>query len=165
MSKKKKYFARLISVFLILMCLISSLSGCSVYTSSETELSYEEATEELSSLLSKVDTDTNTDPILDIYSDDTSNINALSDISAFPVTVQGKGDINLEIAGATEMTSESSPDDWLNVVAERFNKSDYTVESVFYWRNQKSDSKRQYINLRCSTCWHGYAVKIERNSG
>ena len=90
-------------------------------------VTYDEATEELSSLLSKVDTSTNSDPILDIYSDDTSDIDALSDISAFPITVQGSGDINLEIAGATEMTSESSPDDWLNVVAERFNKSGYKV--------------------------------------
>lgn len=127
MSKKKKYFTRLLSVFLVLVCLISVLAGCSVYTSSETELSYDEAAEELSSLLSKVDTSTNSDPILDIYSDDTSDIDALSDISAFPITVQGNGDINLEIAGATEMTSESSPDDWLNVVAERFNKSGYKV--------------------------------------
>lgn len=127
MSKKKKYFTRLLSVFLVLVCLISVLAGCSVYTSSETELSYDEAAEELSSLLSKVDTSTNSDPILDIYSDDISDIDALSDISAFPITVQGSGDINLEIAGATEMTSESSPDDWLNVVAERFNKSGYKV--------------------------------------
>ena len=105
-----------------------ALAGCGdVYTSSEPELTYDEATAELEALLTRIDVTTIEDPFLDIYTDEVTEADVLSDISTFPITVQGNGQINLEIAGATEMTSEEAPDDWLNVVAEEFNRERYEV--------------------------------------
>ena len=105
-----------------------ALAGCGdVYTSSEPELTYDEATAELEALLTRIDVTTIEVPFLDIYTDEVTEADVLSDISTFPITVQGNGQINLEIAGATEMTSEEAPDDWLNVVAEEFNRERYEV--------------------------------------
>ena len=52
---------------------------------------------------------------------------ALDDISTFPITVKGNGDIDIEVAAATEMSAEA-PDDWMNVVAKNFNKENYKID-------------------------------------
>lgn len=67
------------------------------------------------------------EPAMDLDAGEASKAAALADIGTFPVTVRGDGEIVLEIAGATEMTSEHAPDDWLNVVAKNFNKKGYEV--------------------------------------
>ena len=106
------------------------LTGCgsSAYTEDEyDDLSYEDAVTELKSLLTKIDVDTVEDPAIDIYSETASEADALADIDTFEITVEGNGEINIEIAAATELTSDS-PDDWLNVVAEAFNKEGYTID-------------------------------------
>ena len=130
---------KLFSAFTMVFCLtgILLLTGCSG-DGSKTNISYqddsvkklthEEAITELDALLKKVDVSTVTNPVLDIYSDEISEADTLSDISVFPVTVQGNGQINIEIAAATEISNESAPDDWLNVVAEKFNRSGAEID-------------------------------------
>ena len=120
-----------------LMALILSISmflftGCSgVYTENENRkdaLSYEDAVTELSALMKKVDVKTVTNPTLDIYSDEVSEKDVLADIDTFPITVEGKGQVIVEIAAATEFSSDA-PDDWLNIVARNFNKEGYKTAS------------------------------------
>lgn len=114
------------------LCVVLTLSGCrSVRTDSASYLSEADAKKELSSLLTKVSVSTVSDPIMDIYSDDSSEYVDLADIDIFPIVVDGHGDINIEIAAATELSS-SAPDDWLNEVAERFNREsiEYNGRSV-----------------------------------
>ena len=121
---------KIISLLFCAALMISLLAGCgsmSVYTDDEDELSYEEALDEIESLMTKIDVTVETDPTLDIYSDTTSEADALADIDTFDITVEGDGEINIEIAAATELTSDS-PDDWLNVVAEAFNEEGYTID-------------------------------------
>lgn len=89
-------------------------------------LNYEDATTEIDSMLKKVRVSTVSKPNLDIYSDDLSEAEALADIDTFPLTVEGNGEINIEIAAATELSAEA-PDDWINIVAQSFNKSGQTV--------------------------------------
>ena len=48
----------------------------------------------------------------------------LADISTFPLTVQGNGQINIEVAADTEMSSEA-PDDWMVVLAKQFNQENH----------------------------------------
>ena len=108
MRKKK----RVLSFLLVFVFLVTALAGCGdVYTSSESNLTQEEAEKELSSLLSKIESKSVDSPTLDIYSTETSEADTLADIDTFQTTVKGNGDINLEVAGATEMTSDESPDD------------------------------------------------------
>lgn len=103
----------------------TTLAGCgqsSVQLGDPTEnvLTEKEAAEELSSLMKGIKVTTVSNPKIDIYADEVSEADALADISTFPVTVTGTGEINLEIAAATEMSSDA-PDDWMNVVAKNFN--------------------------------------------
>lgn len=126
-KKRRRYLAFLT----VIMLMVLSFAGCAsddVYTpGNEPELSYEDAVTETKTLMSKVQTKEVKNPYLDLDSGEMSEADALADISTFPITVKGTGDINLEIAGATEMTSESAPDDWLNVVAKTFNKENHEI--------------------------------------
>lgn len=62
---------------------------------------------------------------LDIYEDSEESV-TLADISTFPVVVEGKGQIDIEVAAATEMSSKA-PDDWMVVAAEKFNNKGIEV--------------------------------------
>ena len=102
------------------------ISGCTEHQeAANTEYTYDEAIKELNAFNDEITVD-ELQPRLDIYDNESSSA-TLADISTFPITVQGSGDINIEVAAATEMSSES-PDDWLNEVAENFNKSDQTID-------------------------------------
>ena len=50
----------------------------------------------------------------------------LPDIEKYPLSVTGRGTINLEIFSSTEKSSGGT-DGWLNEIAEKFNSSHYTV--------------------------------------
>ena len=89
-------------------------------------LTNEEAQAEISALLKQVTVNEVENPQLDIYAEEVSEADALADISTFPVTVKGNGEIDIEIAAATEMSSEA-PDDWMNVVAKNFNKEGFQI--------------------------------------
>ncbi len=119
---------RLLGVFLATSMVISSLTGCnSVYNNGTvSSLTEEEATKELEALMTKVDVTTNQNPILDIYSEEVSEADTLADIDTFPITVQGTGEINIEIAAATELSADV-PDNWLNEVAEKFNRDGHEI--------------------------------------
>lgn len=119
---KKKVMALFMAV-----CMLTTFSGCaSVRDGEEKYLSYDDAKTELSALLKKVEVDTVTNPALYIYEDDISEADMLADIDTFPMTVEGDGQIDIEIAAATEMSADA-PDDWLNVVAKNFNKEKMEV--------------------------------------
>ena len=103
----------------------STFAGCTEYeTGKEKVYTYDEATTELSAFYKDIKKDTKT-PRMDIY-DDNSDVTTLADINTFPLSVEGNGSINIEIAAPSEL-SGSSPDDWLNVVAEDFNNEGKTI--------------------------------------
>ena len=114
-----------IVVSLLSLLLIFSMTACSS-SSSSSNLTEDEAKKEISSLMSKVNVTENDDPSMDIYSDEVSEADALASIDTFPLMVEGNGDINIEIAAATEMSADA-PDDWLNVVAKKFNDEHKTI--------------------------------------
>ena len=122
---RKRISAITAMLLLITACLLNGCSSSSVITEKEdtkNALSYSDAEKELRVLVNSLNIRTVSNPALDIYSDETTQADALADISTFPITVDGNGQINIEVAAATEM-SASAPDDWLNVAAEKFNKS------------------------------------------
>jgi Ca-activated chloride channel family protein len=83
-------------------------------------ISEADAIDEMNALLKNVKV-TSVDAPIDISYDDVSPQDALADIDTFPLTVRGDGQINLEIAADTEMSSDA-PDDWMNVLARQFNR-------------------------------------------
>lgn len=121
MKISKKIIAGLMVVFMA----VGVVSGCTEYESgSEKEYSYDEAVTELNAFNDEISTD-NIKPQLDIYDNESSSA-TLADINTYPLTVEGNGDINIEVAAATEMSSDA-PDDWMNIIAERFNKSNNKI--------------------------------------
>ena len=125
---------KLTSLFLISALLLCSCDN--VRMDEEQTLSVEEAKTETDALLRKIKVKTVTNPEMDIYADETSVADTLASIDTFPLVVEGDGDVNIEIAAATEMSS-SAPDDWLVEVAKRFNDSAETV-----------DGKRMSVSVR-----------------
>lgn len=120
---------RIISALCAICCAAGLLTGCGdVYTTGQKRLSEEEAKKEMDSLLSKVHVTETKNPTLDIYSEDISETDMLADIDTFPIMVNGEGQINLEIAAATELSADA-PDDWLNQIARRFNSERYTLDN------------------------------------
>ena len=118
---------KFLAIFMAITLIVGCLSGCTEYaTSSEEVYTYDEAITELEAFNKKLSADTRK-PALDIYNSTTTN-SALADISTFPIVVSGKGQINIEVAAATEMSKEKAPDDWLTIVAKNFNKADMTYK-------------------------------------
>ena len=85
MKRQKKTALALAAVMLI-----GALTGCgddSIRTDRYADsLSYEDAEAEIASMLKKVNVSQVTNPVLDIYSDEVSEAEALADISTFPIT-------------------------------------------------------------------------------
>lgn len=88
-------------------------------------LSYEDALEEVNTLANAVKP-SKIPAQLDLDAEELAEDAALADISTYEMTVEGSGDIDIEIAAATELSS-NAPDDWINVVANKFNDSGATV--------------------------------------
>ena len=113
----------------------SVFTGCTTHQQgANTEYTYDEALNELKAFNTQIKTD-EIEPRLDIYTNDSTSA-TLADISTFPITVQGNGQIDIEVAAATEMSAEA-PDDWLNEVAKNFNSS-----------NQQVDGKTVSVTIR-----------------
>ena len=119
---------RIIALALVCILLVSVFAGCQkVYddpSSDVKEISRDDAIAEMDAILSRVNVYTEDAPVdLDMvdYSDEAD---ALADISVFPVTVQGNGAINIEIAVDTELSSDA-PDDWMNILAKKFNQENH----------------------------------------
>ena len=122
MSKIK----RAVSLVLAVMFFAFLVTGCSSYEKgTEKVYSYDEAIKELEAFDKEIRA-TEIEPVLDIYNSDSVSV-TLADIDTFPVMVEGKGSINIEVAAATEM-SAGAPDDWMNVVAENFNREGFTID-------------------------------------
>lgn len=117
---------RILSLLLAVMMMVLIITGCTQHNEgNEKVYSYDEAVTELNAFNQKIKTDT-IEPVMDIYDDD-SEKTALADISVFELTTEGSGDINLEIAAPSEL-SGSAPDNWLNIVADDFNKERKTID-------------------------------------
>ncbi len=115
-----------LALILVLVLSLSLFSGCQNAKTPGDNIkliSHDDAVKEMNALLTHVKVLTVDAPI-DISYDDVSVQDALADISTFPLTVQGNGQIDIEIAADTEMSSDA-PDDWMNVLARQFNKENH----------------------------------------
>ena len=122
MKKIKKLLAGMLAMAMCLSLLAGCAPGSDVTMGEKAPaLTVDEASKELKSLLTKVVSTEITDPVLDIYGDEIGEAAALADINTFDVVVRGTGQSDIEIAAATELSSEA-PDDWLVIMAEKFNR-------------------------------------------
>ena len=127
----KKLAALLLAVTLVFTLI---LGACGDSGRDETtnygNLTESEALESLEALLGKVYV-TENDLVMDIYTeDDGAQVHELPDIGKYPITVNGSGQIDIEIFSSTEKASAKDlkgNDGWLNVMANNFNKKGMKV--------------------------------------
>ena len=125
-KKSRKTLVLTLTAVLVAGCGSTSGSGDDVVSvRNDYALSYDDAVEETRTIAETIDATTIT-PQLDLDAEEVSNDAALADINTYDLTVQGNGEINIEIAAATELSS-NAPDDWINIVAKNFNASGQEV--------------------------------------
>ena len=104
--------------------LISKNSGKSTQ-----EVSHENAVQMLDKKLKKISVKTSTPKKASVEISGNSLAEELPEISKYPLSVEGRGQIDLEIFSSTEKSSKGT-DGWLNEVAQKFNSSGYTVNGM-----------------------------------
>lgn len=119
---------RLIAILVALACITSGCSGYGGGYEEPKKYTHEEAVEELKTKVEALENVSENEAEPYIYKSSETTHSALSDISVFPITVKGNGDINIEIAAATELSDEKAPNDLINVWAEDFNKAGFTID-------------------------------------
>ena len=93
---------KLVALLMISAILAAVIAGCSSPDKGDEKVySYDEAMKELNAFNNQISAD-EVPARLDIY-DSPSASATLADISTFPITVEGSGQINIEIAAATVM--------------------------------------------------------------
>ena len=122
---------KIITVLLIFTILSFSLCACSSnYTNDNANikiLDENEANDTLNSFLTKIDLYEN-DPPVDLNSEDIY-VEELPDINiTYPILLEGKNNINLEIWTTSEKAGNGN-DGWLLEVAKQFNKSNVRVNN------------------------------------
>jgi len=122
-----------VAALLLTAVLAAGLIACDDgRTGTKNSLSVEQATETMDALLTKVNAK-ELPPELDMGGDEYGGLaSELPDISAFPLTVQGNGAINVEIFASTEKSTQADSgknyNGWLNDVAKDFNSRGYTLD-------------------------------------
>jgi len=91
------------------------------------EISKEEAMEDLPKLLKKISVTSVEPRKAQVEIGSSSLADELPDISKYPLSVSGNGDIDIEIFSSTEKSSKGT-DGWLNEVAENFNNENFEID-------------------------------------
>lgn len=94
---------------------------------SDRQISREQAINDIPKLLKKINV-SNVEPRkAKVEIGSSSLVDELPDISKYPLSVTGSGQIDIEIFSSTEKSSKGT-DGWLNEVAKNFNKENYTID-------------------------------------
>ena len=113
-----------ITIIVIAMVLFFGIFGVLLLT--EDSNSAKSAEKKLERMVSRIDAK-EVDPVKGtVELSKTDLADELPDISKYPITLEGDGDINVEIASSPEKAGEDY-DGWLLEVAEKFNKENITV--------------------------------------
>ena len=116
--------AILMIVGIVIAISVSKNSGKTVQ-----QVSHENAVEMLDKKLKKITVKTNSPRKANVEIAGNSLAEELPDISKYPLSVEGRGQIDLEIFSSTEKSSKGT-DGWLNEAAEKFNASGVTVDGM-----------------------------------
>lgn len=129
MNENKK---KIVGTMALMAVLVTGVVGGGIFLTknigkSAREISKEEAMEDLPKLLKKINV-TEVEPRkAQVQIGTSSLIDELPDISKYPLSVDGNGDIDIEIFSSTEKSSKGT-DGWLNEVAENFNSEYFEID-------------------------------------
>ena len=115
---------------LILVTAISSLSSASKNKEQDKKLQTyisKSESEKIDFLMKSINVTTASPRKASINLEPASLYDELPDISKYPLVVEGKGDINIEICASPEKSGENK-DGWMNEVAKNFNSQNYKMD-------------------------------------
>lgn len=126
MKKESNKKMMLILMIIFILIVVVGIMSTQNLNKSSTEKSFDKAMSYLESYLKGIHVK-EADLVKSTVSfGDTNLEDELPDISEYPLSVEGKGEINIEIFSSPEKAGEDQ-DGWLNEVANRFNRSNKTV--------------------------------------
>lgn len=123
---------KIIGTMTVIGVLVAGVVGGGIFLTknigkSAREISKEEAMSDLPKLLKKISVTSIEPRKAQVEIGSSSLADELPDISKYPLSVTGNGDINIEIFSSTEKSSKGT-DGWLNEIAENFNDENYEID-------------------------------------
>lgn len=123
---------KIIGTMTVIGVLVAGVVGGGIFLTknigkSAREISKEEAMSDLPKLLKKISVTSIEPRKAQVEIGNSSLADELPDISKYPLSVTGNGDINIEIFSSTEKSSKGT-DGWLNEIAENFNDENYEID-------------------------------------
>lgn len=134
MNNNKKMIFILILVFVVIIAV--GISSTQDLNKSTTEKSHEKALSYLEKYMKNITVEKADLVKSTVNLGNTTLGDELPDISDYPLTVEGRGEINIEVFSSPEKAGDKT-DGWINEVAKRFNNSNITV-----------DGKRVSVSIR-----------------
>lgn len=124
--------SKIIGTMTVIGVLVAGVVGGGIFLTknigkSAREISKEEAMSDLPKLLKKISVTSIEPRKAQVEIGSSSLADELPDISKYPLSVTGNGDINIEIFSSTEKSSKGT-DGWLNEIAENFNDENYEID-------------------------------------
>lgn len=130
MSKKtqsKNAMTLIVIAGIMIVCVIIGIAVTNRIGKTNSQLTRESALAQLDKKLKRIEV-TESSPRKATVEISNSNLaDELPDITKYPLSVEGKGQLNLEIFSSTEKSS-SGTDGWLNEIAEDFNAAHYEID-------------------------------------
>ncbi|MBR6762082.1 MAG: VWA domain-containing protein [Oscillospiraceae bacterium] len=131
----KKSNARYITILVAIGCLLAGViflgtTLLGLIGKSDSQISKEAAFSQLERMVRRIEVDIIEPRKATVQISGENLADELPDIEQYPLSVQGFGDINIEIFSSTEKSSAGT-DGWLNEVAENFNESHYTIDGLW----------------------------------
>ena len=136
MNKQSNKKMMLILVVIFIAIIVAGIYSTQNLKKSTSEKSYDKAISYLNRYLKNIRVDQADLRKSTVTLGETSLEDELPDISDYPLTVEGKGEINIEIFSSPEKAGEDT-DGWLNEVAKKFNQS-----------NQMINGKKAMVSIR-----------------
>ncbi len=123
---------KIIGTMTVIGALVAGVVGGGIFLTknigkSAREISKEEAMEDLPKLLKKISVTSVEPRKAQVEIGSSSLADELPNISKYPLSVSGNGDIDVEIFSSTEKSSKGT-DGWLNEVAENFNNENFEID-------------------------------------
>lgn len=128
-SKSKNVVTLIIIAVVMIVVIIGAVTLINQRGKSNSQISRESAITQLDKKLKKIQIN-NIEPRKAAVQINNNLADELPDIEKYPLSVEGRGDINIEIFSSTEKSSSGS-DGWLNEVAEKYNKERHEIEGAW----------------------------------
>lgn len=126
MNKQSNQKMMMILVVIFIFIIVAGIYATQNLKKSSSEKSYDKAVSYLDKYLKSIKVEQADLKKSTVTLGETKLEDELPDISDYPLTVEGKGELNIEIFSSPEKAGEGT-DGWLNEVAQKFNQSGQTV--------------------------------------